>query len=146
MSMQTLFKRFSNPSRQNRSWGSRNGRTGLQVEPLESRIVPYNVSGYSWPHPELITISFEPDGTNLGSSVSNLFASFNARFGSVSAWQNQILKAAQVWAQQTNINFAVVPDNGAPTGSGNYQQGDPGFGDIRIGGFNFNSSALAMTY
>ena len=28
-------------------------------------------------------------------------------------------------------------------GSGNYQQGDPGFGDIRIGGYNFNSSALA---
>src|SRR5262249_9451505 len=68
------------------------------------------------------------------------------RFGSQSTWLNQITKAAQVWAQQTNLNFQVVTDNGAASGSGNYQQGDPGFGDIRIGGFNFGSSALAMTY
>jgi hypothetical protein len=54
-----------------------------------------------------------PDGTNLGGVTSNLFSAFNARFGSAAAWQNQILKAAQVWAQQTNLNFAVVSDNGA---------------------------------
>ena len=29
-----------------------------------------------------------------------------------------ILQAAQTWAQKTNINFVVVPDDGAPTGSG----------------------------
>src|SRR5438270_10362081 len=29
-------------------------------------------------------------------------------------------------------------------GSGNYQQGDPGFGDIHIGGYNFFSTALAQ--
>jgi hypothetical protein len=55
-----------------------------------------------------------------------------------------ILKAAQVWAQQTNINFAVVPDNGAAWGGGNDEQGDPGYGDIRIGGYKFGGSALAM--
>ncbi len=50
-----------------------------------------------------------------------------------------------MWAQQTNINFVVVPDNGAPVGSGVDQQGDPGFGDIRIGGYNFLSTTLGTT-
>ncbi|HEV3202846.1 MAG TPA: matrixin family metalloprotease, partial [Gemmataceae bacterium] len=116
------------------------------MENLESRLAPYNASGNLWPHPELITISFMPDGTNLGGVSSNLFSVFNQKFGSPAPWQNQILKAAQDWAQQTNINFAVVSDNGAAEGSGNYQQGDPGFGDIRIGGYNFGNSTLAQAY
>jgi hypothetical protein len=115
------------------------------VEQLETRVVPYAVTGNLWPNPQLITISFMPDGTNLGGVYSNLFQTFNAKWATAT-WQNQILKAAQVWAQQTNINFAVVSDNGADEGSGLYQQGDPGFGDIRIGGFNFGSSTLAMAY
>jgi hypothetical protein len=114
------------------------------LEALESRIVPYSVTGNSWPHPQLITISFMPDGTQLtGSTQSNLFATLNARFGSASVWQNIILRAAQVWAQQTNINFAVVADNGTAEGGGSYQQGDPGMGDIRLGGYNFGTSTLA---
>jgi hypothetical protein len=32
-------------------------RAQLQVEALESRPVPYSVSGNAWPHPELITLS-----------------------------------------------------------------------------------------
>ncbi len=34
----------------------------------------------------------------------------------------------------------------APQGSGSYQQGDPGFGDIRIGGYNFGTTSLAMAF
>jgi predicted Zn-dependent protease len=118
------------------------------IEDLESRVVLYTTTGNLWPSPQLITISFMPDGTNVNGYSSNLFASLNAnsRFGSTAAWQNAILKAAQSWAAQTNINFAVVPDNGTPEGSGNYQQGDPGFGDIRIGGYAFNNPALAVAY
>ena len=100
-----------------------------------------------WPNPQLITISFMPDGTNLGGGVtSNLFSTFNSKSSLAGNWENVILQAAQTWAQQTNINFAVVPDNGAPEGSGADEQGDPGFGDIRIGGYNFGSSTLALTY
>jgi hypothetical protein len=123
------------------------------LEKLESRLVLYAVSTNVWPNPQLITISFEPDGTVLGTNakgpiVSNLFATMDARFGSPSVWENQILKAAQTWAQQTNINFAVVPDSGAPAGSGNDEQGDPTMGDIRIGGYNFGvgNDTLAQTY
>ncbi len=114
--------------------------------------MPYATSGNAWPHPELITISFVPDGTKVGTDVnnydvkSNLFATLNARYGSPSAWQNQILKAAQQWAQQTNINFAVVNDSGADLGSGDNQQGDPKFGDIRVGGYVDGSGILAQAY
>jgi hypothetical protein len=112
------------------------------VESLESRLVPYALSGNAWPHPQLITLSFVPDGTVVGSNgssylKSNLFATLNAKFGSASVWENQILKAAETWAQQTNINFAVVSDDGSSIGSGSYQQGDPAKGDIRISGYNF---------
>ncbi len=116
------------------------------VERLEDRILLYAVSGNAWPNKELITISFVPDGTNLGGGTSNLQSTFNTKFGTAAAWQNQILKAGQYWAQQTNINFAVVSDNGAAAGSGSYQQGDPNFGDIRIGGFNFGTTTLAQAY
>src|SRR5207244_1265686 len=73
------------------------------VEQLEARVVPYALTGYAWPNAGLISISFVPDGTNLGGVSSNLFAKFNAKFGSTAAWQNQILKAAQAWAQQTDL-------------------------------------------
>ncbi len=113
-----------------------------RIEQLESRVVPYTTSGNAWPVPQLITLSFQPDGTNLGGVTSNLMATFNAKW-STSTWENVILKAAQVWAQQTNINFRLISDSGADTGSGAYQQGDPTMGDIRIGGTNFNDSSLA---
>jgi hypothetical protein len=117
------------------------------LEELEARVVPYSTSGNLWPHAQLVTISFVPDGTNLNGYSSNLISSFNSRYGSPAAWQNVILRAAQVWAQQTNLNFALVCDNGGSTGSGSYQQGDPCFGDIRIGGYNFgNSTTLAQAY
>jgi hypothetical protein len=116
------------------------------VEGLESRIVLYSASGNIWPNPQVITISFMPDGTNLGGGVSsNLISSFNSKSNLAGNWENAIIQAAQVWAQQTNINFVVVPDNGAPEGSGPDEQGTPGFGDIRIGGYNFGSSTLALT-
>jgi hypothetical protein len=116
-------------------------RFSLAVEALESRTVPHATIG-AWPHPELVTVSFMPDGTYLADSLnSNLFASLSAKWPAA-VWQGQILLAAQTWAQVTNLNFAVVPDSGLPLGAGTCQQGDPAQGDIRIGGFNFGSSAL----
>ena len=138
--MRLLTKRLSG----NATRSTMTCRARLRVEELESRVVPYAVSGSAWVHPELVTISIMPDGTNLGGATSNLISTLNARW-SQSTWTNQLYKAAQQWAQQTNINFQVVADNGAPSGSGNYEQGDPGFGDIRIGGYNFGNSTLAMT-
>src|SRR4051794_13157203 len=113
-------------------------RAWLALEQLESRLAP-TASGNAWPAPQLITLSFVPDGTFVSTSgssyvPSNLFANFNSRYGSTPAWENVILKAAQSWAQQTNLNFSVVGDDGVSLGSGPDQQGDPNMGDIRIGG------------
>jgi hypothetical protein len=129
---------------------SRRFRPGL--EQLESRVNPYSLTGNSWLNPELVTISFVPDGTIMGYNqygqalTSTLFADFNAKFGNPAVWQNVILKGAQVWAQQTNLNFAVVSDDGTNLSHGEFQQGDPNFGDIRIGGYNFGYSTLAGAY
>lgn len=122
-------------------------REPISVERLEDRVLLYATSGNAWPNKDLITISFMPDGTELGGNkTSDMFATLNAKFGTAATWQNQILKAAQYWAQQTNINFALVTDNGAAAGSGSYQQGDPNFGDIRIGGYKFGNSTLAQAF
>lgn len=102
----------------------------------------YAVSGNEWPDARVVTISFEPDGTNLGGVYSNLFSTFDANPNLV-GWQTEILRAAQTWAAATNINFVLVSDSGAGTGSGSYQQGSPTIGDIRIGGYNFGASPLA---
>src|SRR5262249_10191015 len=107
-------------------------------------------TGTKWPNPQLVTISFVPDGTIVGSNssgyiYSNLFATFNAKWAT-STWENVILKAAQSWAAQTNLNFFVVSDSGAAIGSGNYQQGDPTMGDIRIGGYSIGTGILAQAY
>jgi hypothetical protein len=140
MRLLTPLQAFSSPRRSRAAKRA----VSLQLEGLESRIVPYSVSGNAWPHPQLVTISFMPDGTNLGGVTSNLFSTFNAKFGSTSTWENQILKAAQTWAQVTNINFAVANDSGAASGGGGDQQGDPSMGDIRIGGYNFGSKSTAL--
>ncbi|HLJ96511.1 MAG TPA: Ig-like domain-containing protein [Gemmataceae bacterium] len=146
MKLSDILNRLFAKTTRSRSLRPAQQRARLEVEGLESRLVPYSVSGNAWPHAELVTLSFMPDGTNLGGVTSNLFQTFNQKFGSASAWQTTILKAAQVWAQQTNLNFSVVADSGADSGSGNYEQGDPTIGDIRIGGFAFGSSTLAMAY
>lgn len=106
----------------------------------------YAASGNAWPNPKLITISFMPDGTSLGTATNNLNSVFNTKFGTAATWQNQILKAAQYWAEQTNINFAVVSDSGVALGAGANQQGDSTMGDIRIGGYNFGNTTIAQAY
>jgi hypothetical protein len=116
--------------------------TGIQTS-ITARAAGSN----AWTHPELITISFVPDGTVMtaGGVTSNLFATFNNKW-STAIWESAILTAAQTWAQQANVNFEVVSDNGTKAGQGAYQQGDPGMGDIRIGGYSFGNSYLACTY
>jgi len=95
--------------------------------------------------PNLITISFMPDGTSLGGVASNLQATLNARFPTAS-WEAQILDAAAVWEKVANVNFSLVSDNGSPLGVSGNQQDDPRFGDIRIGGYAMSSSILAFAY
>jgi hypothetical protein len=125
-------------------------RSRPSLEELETRIVPYATTGNLWPHPELVTLSFVPDGTLMtsgtgGNVYSNLFATLDARF-STEEWQAEVIKAAQMWAQYANVNFDIVGDNGTTSGQGSYQQGDAGMGDIRVGGYAMSSAYLGVAY
>jgi Matrixin len=140
--------RLDRPHRVRARRSARQKRTSLSVEVLEARVVPYALTGTAWPHPNYVTLSFVPDGTQVPGGASNLFASMNAKFGSPGAWEPQFLLAAQDWAMQSNLNLFAVPDNGTPMGQGAYEQGDPSMGDIRIGAFpsGTNNAPLAYTF
>src|SRR4051812_8916685 len=109
--------------------GSRKCHPGL--ESLESRRVPAQF-GAPWPRAKHLSISFVPDGTAVATGASTLFQALEAHQPTVD-WRREILRAFQTWAVSAHINFAVKPDSGQPLGTPGPDQGDPRFGDIRIG-------------
>jgi hypothetical protein len=105
----------------------------------------YVLSGYTWAAPAKITYSIPADGIPWDGGTNNLNATLNAEYGPT--WKVQFAKALQTWAAASNINVVPVADNNAPFNSAGLLQGDPNFGDIRIGGYNFNDNQLlAQTY
>jgi hypothetical protein len=127
-------------------------RMAPRVESLEARQMlsgtasDYVLSGYSWSNPSHITYSFPADGTPWDGGTDNLNAAFAAQFQNAS-WARSIAKALQTWASIANINVVPVADSGAPFNTLGLPQGDPRFGDIRIGGYDFQSSTvLAQSY
>jgi len=108
------------------------------LEPLEDRITPYVLSGYSWASTN-ISASFMPDGTMDMGHPSDLFALYNASYPTAT-WQLQFAKALQTWADASALNFHFVAEQidpttgvGYPSGIPGLIQGDPRFGDIRLG-------------
>ena len=116
----------------------------LTFEKLESRIVRAAV-GLPWRDPLHLTLSFAPDGTSIAGDSSVLFQDFNAQFPSNTAWQDVIVSAFQTWASETNISVGLVTDNGAPFGTAGLMQGDPRFGDIRIGARPMSPEVMSVT-
>lgn len=114
-----------------------------RLEGLEDRFLLYSTTGGAFALPDRITFSFAPDGTDVGGTPSSLYSTFN---GQVSNWQGVFQQAAAIWEQVANINLVMVSDNGAPMGSGNYRQGDPNNGDIRISAIPQGSSTLASAF
>src|SRR5262249_18759784 len=111
------------------------------LEPLEERLVPYALSGYTWANPN-VSVSFMPDGTLISSSYpSNLFAVYDAAYPPAT-WQREVARALQAWANVSNLNFHFVSDDGSPQGTPGLAQGDSRFGDIRIGGYGMGSGIL----
>ena len=112
-----------------------------RLERLEERRVPatFNVP---WPDPQDLTISFVPDGTMAGGQQSVLFRTLDAVLPT-RVWEGEILRAFQTWAAAGEINVHVVPDGGEPFGTLGLKQGDPRFGDIRIGAFPLGDDSLA---
>jgi hypothetical protein len=113
----------------------------LNAEALEDRTVP-TALGSPWPAPESLTLSFAPDGTRVGDSVSNLTGLLGSA-GSTAEWQREILRAFQTWAVHTNANIGLVADGGAAFGTPGHIEGDFRFGDIRIGSLPLSNDSLA---
>ena len=113
----------------------------LGVERLESRDTPATF-GIPWPDGAHLTLSFAPDGTSISGQPSNLQATL-APLGKGA--ELAILQAIQSWAVQADVNVGLVADNGAAFGVGRDVQGDPRFGDIRIGGRPLPNDVVALT-
>lgn len=117
-------------------------RARLRLEVLEQRRTP---AAFNIPWPEIgeLSLSFAPDGTRAGTNVSSLFQSLD-RQQPTSAWQTEILRAFQTWAVQSNINVGLVSDGGEPFDTLGLKQGDPRFGDVRIGADSMAADVLAV--
>jgi len=126
----------------------------LLCERLEERALmaspgyDYVLTGYSWSNPAHITYSIAPDGVFWDHGTNVLNATFNAKFGASGAWQAQIARALATWESVANINLVPVADGSYDQNALGQWQGDPRFGDIRIGGYSFlnNTTTLADTY
>jgi hypothetical protein len=129
------------------SFKSRNVMKQPQIKPwlerLEDRCTPATW-GNPWPNPGHLTLSFVPDGTQVGDKTSSLFQKLNA-LAPTKTWEMEILRAFQNWAVQANINISVVADQGLPLGSPGAMQGDARFGDIRIAAVPLASTAEAIS-
>src|SRR5271166_424615 len=132
----------------------RTHRRRLSCERLEERTllatpgVDYVVTGYSWPNPSHITYSIAPDGVFWDHGTNVLNSTFNAKFGTSGIWEAQIARALATWESVANINIVPVADGPYDENTLGLAQGDPRFGDIRIGGYPYvdNTTTLSLTY
>ena len=112
----------------------------IRVEVLEDRLAP-STSGVTWPDGGHLTLSFVPDGTQVGNFTSDLFQTLNAA-APTAAWQRAILQAFETWLAAANVNVGVVADGGQPLGTSGAVQGDGRFGDIRVAAAPFGGNTL----
>jgi hypothetical protein len=110
------------------------------LELLEDRTVPAVFQ--PWPDARHLTLSFMPDGTQIGTATSNLFQTLDA-LAPRAAWQREIVRAFQTWAAVANVEIGLVQDYGEAAGTGTNAQGDLRFGDIRIGAYVQSANVLA---
>jgi hypothetical protein len=119
-------------------------RRPLILEQLEGRALRAAI-GLPWRDPMHLTLSFAPDGTSIAGDSSVLFQDLDSQFPTAAAWQDDIVRAFQTWAAQTNISIGLVSDDGAPFGVAGLMQGDQRFGDIRIGARPMSPEVMAIT-
>ncbi len=130
------------PRRQQRSH-ARKRRSLRHPEGLEPRIV-LTASGVVWPTAPFLSVSFAPDGTEVGDRPSHLSATMN-HLGPREVWQGEILRAFQTWAMNTNADIGLVDDGGDDFGTAGPTTGDSRFGDVRIGAIVMDPNVYAIT-
>lgn len=114
----------------------------IRLETLEDRSVPATF-GLPWHDPRHLTLSFAPDGTAIAAHSSDLHAALGSQ-SSPAAWQRTVLEAFQSWAAVADLDFGVVADGGLAFGTPGLAQGDPRFGDVRVGAHPMSPEVLAV--
>ena len=78
------------------------------LEALESRLVPYALSGNAWANPQLITISFVPDGTLMTSGPNgNVYSDlFDDDLDAVAERLDEVARAAAMYPGCTRAQIA----------------------------------------
>ncbi len=149
MLLDRLWKKARTAVGPPRASSSRKEPRWERLEPrqmLSGAGVDYSLTGFSWADPSRITYSIPADGTPWDAAPSNLNARLDAGYGGT-GWRREFAKALQTWASVANINVIATSDSNAPFNAPGREQGDPRFGDIRIGGLDFqNNQVLAQTY
>ena len=107
--------------------------------------VDYTLMGGQWDNAKPISFSVAPDGVNWNQGVNNVNTQLNAEFAGAS-WQKLIAEALQTWAASSNLNFTETGDGAYDLNTPGQSQGDPRFGDIRVGGSAFPTTTIAQTY
>jgi len=123
--------------------GARRRTRRLMLEPLESRQM-LDGAGAPWLMAPNLTISFAPDGTDIAGYSNSLYTTLDS-IAPTSAWQAAIERAFQTWAQHIGTAVNVVGDGGNPFGAPGFTQGDPQFGDVRIGAVPLHSGVIAIS-
>lgn len=121
---------------------TRSQPVSLKVEKLEDRSTPAIV-GQPWLDGRHLTVSFAADGTlisGVGSDLSTPFSSLGSN-----AARLEMLRAFQTWAVWSNLNVGLMADSNLPFGTPGAIQGDPRFGDIRIGARSLGGDVTAVT-
>lgn len=90
--------------------------------------------GTPWPDPRSLTVSFPTDEAQIGAYSNSLRYTLD-QVADRQQWQESVLRSLQTWAVETNLNIGLTADRGDHFGSIGLSQGDPRFGDIRIGAF-----------
>jgi hypothetical protein len=115
----------------------------LTLEVLEDRTTPA-VFGVPWSDSSHLTLSFAPDGTQIGGKTSSLFATLNAQ-QPTAAWQATVARAVETWTVTTNLDVGIVRDGGQSFGKSGSGEGNSRSGEIRLGAVPLSPGVLAVS-
>ena len=96
-----------------------------------------------WSTVSRLTVSFPPDGTRINKHQNQFYSTFDGIL-TPAELEDCVLYAFRTWARHSNINVGVVNDSGDPFGINGRTQGDPRFGDVRIGAIPMAGDVFAI--
>lgn len=108
---------------------------------LEFRVL---LTSVSWDNPDHLTASVAPDGTDIAGQPSSFNSAF-ATLGTPATLRRLLAEVFQSWTSSANVNVGFVNDEGVPFGAPGESEGDPRFGDLRIGAVSMSSDVLALS-